>query len=464
LDLDADDDALDFPVLFGSGRQGWVRRDPAGPPAQQDGENLQPLFETILEHIPEPEDDPEQHLRFRVTTLDWSDYVGRIAIGRVHQGRIRKGMRVAHVARNGKKSEHTIRGLYTFQGLARAEVDEVEAGDICGIYGIEELSIGDSLCDTDKVEPLTPIAIDEPTMSILLRVNDSPFAGREGKYITSRNLRERLDRELRTNVALRVDQTDSPDQWIVSGRGVMHLGFLLETMRREGYEMSVGKPSVIVREEDGQRLEPIERLIVDTPDTASGKIIEILGERRAELVAMTPKGTFQRIEFTVPSRGLIGVRNRILNASAGQATINHVFDHYGPWRGNIQERPCGVLVSMAGGKSTFYSINELRDRGTFFLEPATEIYEGMIVGEHCKDNDLVVNLSREKKLTNVRSSTKESFVKLIPPRLFGIEEALEYIADDELVEITPESVRLRKVMRNEKDRLRAKREKAGAGS
>ena len=465
IDLDADEDALEFPVLFGSGRQGWVYKDldqALAEPAEGEERNLRPLFETILEHIPEPEDDPEQHLRYRVTTLDWSDYVGRIAIGRVHQGRLKTGMRVMHVDHDGNRKEHPVRGLYTFQGLARKEVEEVEAGDICGIYGIEDLSIGDSLTSVEHVDPMPVIAIDEPTMSITLRVNDSPFAGRDGKYITSRNIRERLERELRTNVAMRVEPTDSPDAWIVSGRGVMHLGFLLETMRREGYEIAVGKPAVITREENGAQLEPIEKLVVDTPETASGKIIEILGERRAELVAMTPKGHFQRIEFTVPARGLIGVRNRVLNASAGEATINHNFLEYGEWRGPIQERPAGVLVSMAGGKSTFYSLNELRDRGSFFVEPATELYEGMVIGEHCKEGDLVVNLSREKKLTNIRSSTKESFVKLQPPRLFGIEEALEYIADDELVEITPTSVRLRKIVRNEKDRRRAERERATA--
>ena len=456
IDLDADDSQLEFPVLFGSGRDGWVTETYVDD--NETGTDLRPLFQQILSHIPAPDDDPNGGLQFRVTTLDWSDYVGRIAIGRVHRGSIKVGDRVTRVALDGKATEHTVRGLYTFDGLERKETETVRAGDICGIWGIEELFIGESVTDLEDVEPLEPIAIDEPTMSIVLRVNDSPMAGRDGKYLTSRHLDERLERELRTNVALRVEPTDSPDAFLVSGRGVMHLGFLLETMRRQGFEFGVGKPRVILHEKDGKVLEPIEMLTVDCPDTAAGKIIEILGERRAELISMEPKGTFQRVQFTIPARGLIGVRNRILNASGGEATMHHVFHEYGEHRGPISERNAGVLISMAGGKATFYSLDALRDRGIFFLEPQTEIYEGMIIGEHCKDNDLVVNLGREKKLNNIRSSTKEAFVKIAPPRLFGVEEALEYIADDEIVEITPNNVRLRKAMLKETDRRRRDRE------
>ncbi|MBK8974985.1 MAG: translational GTPase TypA [Planctomycetes bacterium] len=464
IDLDAHDKQLEFPVLFGSGRDGW-----ASPTYLQDGQrgrDLRPLFDAVLDHVPAPTDLPWEPLQFRVTTLDWSDFVGRIAIGRVHRGTLRVGDRVCRVDLKGKRSQHTVRGLLTFEGLERRDIDAVEAGDLCGIWGIDELFIGESLTHPDVVEPLPAVAIDEPTMSILLRVNDSPFAGRDkdGRFLTSRHLAARLDRELRTNVALRVEPAGGPDQFKVSGRGVMHLGFLLETMRREGYEFSVGKPEVIYhRADDGSLLEPIELLTVDTPERSVGKVIEILGDRRAEMVSMEPKGAFQRVQFTVPARGLIGVRNRILNATAGEATMHHVFQEYGPHRGPIQERVAGVLVSMAPGKATFYSLDSLRDRGTFFVLPATEVYEGMIVGEHCKENDLVVNLSREKKLTNVRSSTKESFVKIPPPRIFGVEEALEYVASDEYVEVTPNYVRLRKILLKENDRRKVDRAaKAGA--
>ncbi|MBI5852091.1 MAG: translational GTPase TypA [Planctomycetes bacterium] len=455
IDLDADDAQLEFPVLFGTGRAGWMSKTYLDD--GKTGTDLRPLLDAIVEHIPAPKDDPAGPLRFRVTTLDWSDYVGRIAIGRIHRGRLKVGDRVCRVAADGRRSQQTVRGLATFEGLARKEVDVVEAGDLCAVWGIEELLIGESLTDIDVVEPMPVVSIDQPTMSVVLRINDSPFAGKEGRFVTSRHLQERLDRELRVNVALRVETGDTADTFIVSGRGVMHLGFLFETMRREGYEFSVGKPRVILREEDGQRLEPIEQLTIDCPDSTTGRIIEILGERRAEMVRMDRKGTFQRIEFTIPSRGLIGVRNRILNASGGQATMHHVFSEYGPWRGPIQERSAGVLVSMASGKSTPYSIDALRDRGSFFVPPQTDVYEGMIVGEHCRENDLVVNLSREKKLTNVRSSTKEAFVKLTPPRVFGVEEALEYVGEDEYAEMTPKSVRLRKILLKETDRKRLDR-------
>ncbi len=473
IDLDADEDQLEFPVLYGSGRQGWVSAEP-GSAATGAGTHgttavgaepgtvpLAPLFESILDHIPAPPDDPGGALQFRVTTLDWSDYVGRIAIGRVHRGRLRAGEKVIRVAVDGSRQEVVVRGLHTFEGLGQREVEEVLAGDLCGIHGVDPISIGDSLVDIDAVEPLPPVRIDEPTMSIVLRVNDSPFAGRDGRYVTSRHLKERLDRELRTNVALRVEPTDSPDRFKVSGRGVMHLGFLLESMRREGYEFAVSKPEVIYHEdpESGAQLEPIELLYVDTPQQSTGKIIEILGERRAELRHMDKKGRFQRLEFTVPARGLIGVRNRVLNASSGEATMHHVFHEYGPYRGDIAGRSLGVLVSMAPGKATFYSLDALRDRGTFFLHPQTDIYEGMIVGENCREGDLVVNLAREKKLTNIRSSTKESFVKLLPPRVLSLEDALEYVGDDELVEVTPRHIRLRKRKLKEKDRRRDERQR-----
>jgi GTP-binding protein len=316
------------------------------------------------------------------------------------------------------------------------------------------------LTDVDQPEPMPVISIDEPTMSIVMRVNDSPFAGRDGKFITSRHLRDRLEKELRTNVAMRVERGDTTDSFQISGRGVMHLGFLLESMRREGFEFAVGKPQVIFHEEDGVLLEPIELLTVDTPEGVTGRIIEIIGERRGELMTMERKGSFQRISFTIPARGLIGVRNRILNASGGEATMNHVFHEYGPHRGEISGRPLGVLVSMSPGKASIYSLDALKDRGTFFTPPQTEIYEGMVVGEHCKFGDLIVNLAREKQLNNIRSSTKEAFTKLQATRKFSLEDALEYVADDELIEVTPDHIRMRKRLLNEKDRKRDSRAKA----
>ncbi len=452
IELDCTEEQLDFPVLYGSGRQGWMSREHG-----KTTTDITALMDTILEHVPAPKDDPAGALRFRVTSLEWSDFVGRVAVGRVHQGVLRKDARVAWVDRDGQRKDATIRGVYTFEGINRREVAAVEAGDLCAVYGIDEIGIGHSLTDLENPQPMTPIAIDQPTMSMLMRVNDSPFAGRSGKFLTSRHLRDRLERELRTNVALTVEPGEGPDSFLLSGRGVMHLGILLENMRREGYEFAVGKPKVIVKDVDGVACEPIEYLTVDCPETTTGKVIEILGERRAEMTNMLKKGRFQRIEFTVPARGLIGVRTRLLNATGGEATMHHVFHGYEPWRGPIAERTAGVLVSMATGQSTFYALDSLRDRGTFFVHPQTETFEGMIVGENCKEGDLVVNLAREKKLSNVRAASKETFVKLLPPRIFSVEDALEYIAEDELVEITPDAVRLRKALRSEKDRKRVER-------
>ncbi|MEZ5989263.1 MAG: translational GTPase TypA [Planctomycetota bacterium] len=450
IDLDGTDEQLEFPVLFASGREGWACRE-----AGVRGQDLGPLFETIVDHLPAPEDDPDRPLQFRVSTLDWSDFVGRIAIGRVHRGRLRRQDRVMHVSRDGARADVLVRGVYRFVGLSREECEEVEAGDLCAIYGIEDLDIGDSLTDLEVVEPLTPIAIDEPTLSMRFQVNDSPFAGREGKFVTSRNLKDRLDRERRTNVALRVEPGPTPDSFLVSGRGLMHLGILCEEMRREGYEFAVGKPKVILHEDEGRRLEPMELLVAEVPDDAVGKVIEFLGKRKGELVTMQDKGEFQHLEFEIPSRGLVGARTRILNLTQGRAMLHHAFLRYGPWRGDISGRNVGVLVSTAQGPATAYAIDSLRDRGTFFVLPQTLVYEGMVVGEHCKEKDLPVNLCREKKLTNVRSSTKEAFTKMLPPRLLSLEEALEYVDDDELVEITPDSIRLRKVHLKEKDRKRA---------
>lgn len=458
IDLDADEDALEFPVFYGSGREGWMTKDLAAAEAGAEGQNLEPLFKEIVEHIPAPKDDPEQGLQFRVTTLDWSDYVGRIAIGRVHRGKMQKGQRFVHIKRNGDQREVTARGVYQFRGLSREETDCVEAGDLCGVYGVDEIEIGDTIAALDQPEAMPVIAIDEPTMTIVMRVNDSPFAGKDGgKFMTSRHIRERLEKELRVNVALRVEQGETADQFHLSGRGVMHLGFLLETMRREGFEFAVAKPQVLFKDVAGEKHEPIEYLTVDAPGESIGKVIEILGTRRGELLKMEPKGTFTRAEFTVPARGLIGVRTRLLNVTGGQATMHHVFHGYGPYRGDIEDRVAGVLVSMSNGSVTFYSLDNLRDRGSFFVPDGETVYEGQVVGEHCKDNDLVVNVVREKAKNNIRSSTKEAFVKLPPPRTFNVEDALEYIGDDELVEITSTSIRLRKVFLRETDRKRRDR-------
>ncbi|MFY9345266.1 MAG: translational GTPase TypA [Planctomycetota bacterium] len=458
IDLDADEQALEFPVFYGSGRQGWMTSDLAAAQQGGEGKNLMSLFDAILKQIPAPKDDPDQPLQFRVTSLDWSDYVGRIAIGRVHRGRIRPNDRVVHLSRNGTQREVSVRGVLRFVGLTREDTTLIEAGDLCGIHGVDNIEIGDTLAALERPEAMPIIAIDEPTMTIVMRVNDSPFAGRDGgRFLTSRHLRDRLDKELRVNVALRVEPGDGADSFQLSGRGVMHLGFLLETMRREGYEFAVAKPEVLFKTIDGEKQEPIEYLTVDAPAAAVGRVIEILGTRRAELLKMDRKGTFTRLEFTVPARGLIGVRSRLLNATAGEATMHHVFHGYGPFRGPIEERTAGVLVSMAQGQTTFYAMDGLRDRGSFFVPEGAEVYEGMLVGEHCKDNDLVVNVVREKKATNVRSSTKETFVKLPPPRSFNVEDALEYVGEDELVEVTAKAVRLRKQHLRETERKRSER-------
>ncbi|MCA8969023.1 MAG: translational GTPase TypA [Planctomycetes bacterium] len=449
IDLGADEDVIECPVLYASGRDGWASRDPA-----VKGTDMVPIFDEILAHVPEPTDDPNGPLQFRVSSIDHSDYVGRIVIGRVHRGTLRK-TRVMHVDRDGKRQEVQVRGVFRYVGITREECDSVGAGDIAAIYGIENLGIGDSLTDLEVVEPLEPIAIDEPTISMVFRVNNSPFAGREGKFVTSRQLKERFERELRTNVALRVAPTDSPDAFHVSGRGLMHLGILAENMRREGFEFAVSPPVVLTKEVDGKKHEPIEQLVIDAPDDCVGKIIEFLGQRKAELQSMSSKGEFRHLEFEIPSRGLIGSRTRILNLSQGRAIMHHSFLRFGPDRGELAGRIAGVMIASSMGAVTGYAIDLLKDRGTFFVLPQTEVYEGMIVGEHCKENDIIVNIGREKKLTNIRSSTKEAFTKLTPPRLLSLEEALEYISDDELVEITPTSIRLRKAFLKEKDRKRS---------
>jgi GTP-binding protein len=418
---------------------------------------MEALFETILAAIPHPMENVQDPLQFQVTLLDYNEYLGRIAIGRVNRGVIRSGQSVAVLDRDGGTRQARVEKLYGFQGLKRTEIEEAAAGDIVAIAGIKEINIGETVADPSQPEALPFLEIDEPTLQMTFLVNNSPFAGREGKWVTSRKLRERLFKELETDVALRVDETDSPDAFIVSGRGELHLGILIENMRREGYELQVSKPEVIVKEIEGALMEPIERLIIDVPDEHMGAVMESLGARKAEMVNMINNGSGTvRLEFLIPSRGLIGYRTDFLTLTRGYGVLNHAFDSYGPYAGSgVGGRHQGVLVASETGTSTFYGMMSVEDRGILFVTPGTEIYEGMIVGEHNRDNDIIVNICKEKALTNVRSATKEDTVKLKTPRIMSLEAALEYLNDDEYCEITPKSIRLRKKLLNKSERDRA---------
>jgi GTP-binding protein len=454
VELDADDATLDFPTIYASGRDGVATTDPAIP-----AQNLQPLFDTILRHVPEPEVDPDAPLQMLVVTLDWSDYVGRIAVGRVMAGKIRKGQRIALLKRDGPRMDDTVAQLYVFDRLGRAEADEVAAGDICAVVGLEGVDIGDTVADPENAAPLPAIRVDEPTLDMIFRINDSPFAGHEGTYVTSRQLRDRLMKELQSNVALRVVPSEEKrDEFHVSGRGLLHLGILLENIRREGYELSVGMPRVITKEVEGHTLEPIEYLVVEVPPSSLGAVMELAGTRRAECLKLDARGDTTHVEFTIPARGLIGLRTRLLNATGGQAIMHHNFYEYQPVRGPISGRVNGVMVSTETGRSTAYALENLQERGTLFIGAGEQVYEGQVVGEHCRDNDLPVNVCREKKLTNIRSSTAEKTILLKAPRQLPLEQALEYIAEDELVEVTPGSIRLRKALLKEADRRRYARQ------
>jgi GTP-binding protein len=456
VELGADDATLDFPVIYASGRNGIAKRELDDPST-----DLRPLFQTILEHVPPPQGDPHAPLQMLVTNLDHSDYVGRIAVGRLFAGSIRKGQRVAVLGREDKRTEGVVRQLFEFDRLGRAETDEIRAGDICAVVGLETVEIGDTIADPEQPQPLPPLRVEEPTLTMLFRINDSPFAGQEGTYVTGRQLRDRLFKELQRNVALRVAPVPGKaDEFMVSGRGLLHLGILLENMRREGYELSVGKPRVIVREVDGQKLEPIEYLVLDVPHACVGAVMEVVGSRKAECVKMDCRGDMTHLEFTIPARGLIGLRTRLLTATSGLAIMHHTFYDYQPVRGGIPGRINGVMVSTETGMATAYAIENLQERGALFVAPGEQVYEGQIVGEHCRDNDLPVNICREKKLTNVRASTAEKTVPLKAPRRMTLELALEYIEDDELVEITPQNVRLRKIHLKESERKRFARQQA----
>ncbi|MFG0316709.1 MAG: translational GTPase TypA, partial [Planctomycetota bacterium JB042] len=452
VDLGADDAALDFPVVYASSRDGWAVRDLNDPK-----ENLLPVLEMIRDSVPPPSSPIDEPMQFQVTTLDHSEYVGRIAIGRVYAGVLRTRQRVALLRRDGVRHDATIGSLFVFEGLERKEVEEVRAGDLCALQGIPDIDIGDTVADIDDPRPLPIITVDEPTISMTFQVNDSPFAGRSGKYLTSRHLRERLLRELRSNVALRVEETGDSDVFKVSGRGTLHLGILIEEMRREGFEFSVGKPRPIYRELNGKKTEPIELLVVDCPNEHAGKVIELLGPRKGEMTTMEAKGNVTHLEFHVPSRGLIGLRTQLLTLTAGEAIIHHSFYEYEYFKGSVPHRLNGALCSMDNAKATFYALESLQDRGIFFVGPGDDVYEGMVVGEHCKPGDVVVNVGREKKLTNVRAASAERNVRIAPPRAFQLEEALEYIDDDELVEVTPDSIRIRKRIRDATMRKRAER-------
>ncbi len=454
FNLDATEEQLDFATVYGSAKNGWMAEQ-----WEEPTEDITYLLDTILEQIPAPEI-KEGTLQLRITSIDYSSYVGRIAIGRVTRGSISANQPVSLVQRDGSAVKTRVKELYVFDGLGKAKAEMVNCGDLCAFTGIEGFEIGETVADFEEPEALPTIAIDEPTMSMLFTVNDSPFYGKEGKHVTSRKLRDRLYKETEKNLALRVEETASPDTYMVYGRGVMHLSVLIETMRREGYELQVGQPQVIIKEIDGQKQEPVELLTVDTPEHTSGRIIELVTQRKGELKIMEPKGDLIHMEFDIPSRGLIGLRNLVLNATAGEAVMAHRFEEFQPWKGVLPTRNNGVLVSMDQGASFAYSIDKLQDRGKFFIAPGEEVYEGQIVGEHIRNNDLVVNVTKSKKLTNVRAASADDKMRIAPPIRMSLEESMEYIQKDEYVEVTPESIRLRKVHLKENERKRAEKAEA----
>ncbi|VBB45878.1 GTP-binding protein [uncultured Paludibacter sp.] len=446
--LDATEEQLDFHTVYGSAKQNWMSEDWKTPT-----DNIKPLLDAIIEYIPAPiqlEGTPQM----LITSLDYSSYVGRIAIGRVHRGTLREGMDVALCKRDGRVIKSKIKELHTFTGLGRTKATEVKSGDICALVGIDGFEIGDTVADLQNPEPLKPIAIDEPTMSMTFTNNDSPFFGKEGKYVTSRHIHERLMKELDKNLALRVEKNIDSDIWHVYGRGVLHLSILIETMRREGYELQVGQPQVIFKEIDGVKCEPVEQMTINLPEDCSGKIIEMTAMRKGEMVSMEMVGDRVQLEFLIPSRGIIGLRNSVLTASAGEAIMSHRFLEYQPYKGEIEKRNNGSIIAMETGTAYAYALDKLQDRGKFFIHPQTEVYAGQVVGESSKEGDMVVNVTKSKKLTNMRASGADDKAKLAPPIIFSLEEALEYIKEDEYVEVTPQSIRLRKIYLDENERKR----------
>lgn len=458
IELDANDEQLEFPVVYASGFNGTASLSPD--PADQD-DTLQVLFDAIVEHIPAPIDNREEPLQFQVSLLDYNDYVGRIGIGRVFRGTMKVGQQVTVLKRDGSTKNFRVTKMYGFLGLKRIEIQEAYAGDLIAISGMEDLDVGETVCPVDHLEALPELHIDEPTLQMTFLVNNSPFAGKEGKWVTARKVEERLEQQLQTDVSLRVDPTDSPDAWVVSGRGELHLSILIENMRREGFELQVSKPEVIIRTIDGVRSEPVERVQIDVPEEYTGSIIESIGERKGEMQDMINNGNGQvRLIFLVPARGLIGYSTEFLSLTRGYGIINHTFDSYKPVaQGRVGGRRHGVLVSMETGTVTGYSIMQLEDRGTMFVEAGTEIYAGMVVGENNRDNDLTINLTKVKHATNVRSATKDQTVTTKKPRILSLEEALQYVGDDEYCEVTPQSIRLRKKILDKNERERAEKKK-----
>ena len=450
--LNATEEQLDFPVIYGSAKNNWMGTDWKTPT-----DNLTALLDAIIEHIPAPKQ-LEGTPQMLITSLDYSSYTGRIAVGRVHRGTLKEGMNITLAKRDGSMVKSKIKEVHTFEGLGRKKIDAVSSGDICAIIGVDGFEIGDTICDYEKPEPLPPIAIDEPTMSMLFTINDSPFFGKEGKFVTSRHIHDRLMKELDKNLALRVRKSELEDgKWIVSGRGVLHLSVLIETMRREGYELQVGQPQVIFKEIDGVKCEPIEELTISVPEEFASKMIDMVTRRKGEMTSMESQGDRVNIEFDMPSRGIIGLRTNVLTASQGEAIMAHRFKEYQPYKGDIERRSNGSMIAMESGTAFAYAIDKLQDRGKFFIYPQDEVYAGQVVGEHVHENDLVINVTKSKKLTNMRASGSDDKARIIPPVIFSLEEALEYIKEDEYVEVTPKSMRMRKVILDELERKRANR-------
>jgi GTP-binding protein len=454
--LDANEDQLNFPTVYGSSKHGWMNHDWKTPT-----DSITPLLDTIIEYFPEPEK-VEGTPQMLITSLDFSTFVGRIAIGRISRGSLKENQPVSLVKKDGTIKKMRIKEAFVFEGLGRKKVQEIFCGDLCALTGIEDFDIGDTVADFENPEALKPISVDEPTMSMLFTINNSPFFGKEGRFVTSRHLRDRLYKELEKNLAMRIQETESPDSYLVFGRGVLHLSILIETMRREGYELQVGQPQVIVKEIDGMKHEPVEHLTVDAPEEVAGKVIELVTMKKGELKVMEPKGDLQHLEFEIPARGLIGLRSAVLTATAGRAIMAHRFSRFEPWKGAIQGRISGVLLAKETGTTTAYSIDRMQDRGFFFIEPGDQVYAGQVVGQHIRPDDLVINLCEAKKLTNMRASGSDDNVRIAPKTNFSLEESMEYIEKDEYLEITPKSLRIRKIYLDENERKRNAKKMAEA--